>query len=83
MEKKNYYVQVPFAGMIGVSVEATDEEHAKELAMDSCSAAMLQWDNNETPDKCFIEETEWDIYDKLVEGNVCYTYHTEIVVEEE
>lgn len=69
---KLYTVKVPIVGACYVEVEAENESEAIEKAMDSED---LTLDNIE----------EWEPLEKVVEGNVVYTYHTEaeVVNEEE
>lgn len=71
---KKYRVDVPIAGYVSIEVEAESREDAINKALE----------------KGYTEDEimEIDMYDKLVEGNVCYTYHykaeaTEIPGDEE
>jgi hypothetical protein len=69
---KKYYVEVPIAGYAVVEIETdiTDKNEIIELAMEKATDEDVQ---------------EYEFYEKLVEGNVCHTYHTraQIVDEEE
>jgi len=64
---KKYGVSIPIAGYIYKEVEANSKEEAKEKAMSE------SFEDDEI--------MELDTYDKLVEGNVCYTYHTSVSVD--
>ena len=65
---KKYGVNIPVAGYVYKEVEAESKEEALEKAFDE------GYKDDEI--------AELDMYDVLVEGNVCYTYHTEVEVEE-
>ena len=65
---KKYGVSIPIAGYVYKEVEAETKEEALEKAFDE------GYKDDEI--------AELDMYDVLVEGNVCYTYHTKVEVEE-
>lgn len=65
---KKYGVSIPVAGYVYKEVEAESKEEALEKV----------YDEGYKDD----EIAELDMYDVLVEGNVCYTYHTKVEVEE-
>ena len=65
---KKYGVSIPIAGYVYMEVEAESKEEALEKVFDE------GYKDDEI--------AELDMYDVLVEGNVCYTYHTEVEVEE-
>lgn len=65
---KKYGVSIPVAGYVYKEVEAESKEEALEKAFDE------GYKDDEI--------AELDMYDVLVEGNVCYTYHTKVEVEE-
>lgn len=63
-----YEVDIPIAGFIYVEVEAESKKEAIELAMN------MEWNDDDIQ--------ELDKYEKLVEGNVCYTYHSKATARE-
>lgn len=65
---KKYGVSIPVAGYVYKEVEAETKEEALEKAFDE------GYKDDEI--------AELDMYDVLVEGSVCYTYHTKVEVEE-
>lgn len=65
---KKYGVSIPIAGYVYKEIEAESKEEALEKAFDE------GYKDDEI--------VELDMYDALVEGNVCYTYHTKADVEE-
>lgn len=65
---KKYGVSIPIAGYVYKEVEADSKEEALEKAFDE------GYKDDEI--------AELDMYDVLVEGNVCYTYQTKTYVEE-
>lgn len=65
---KKYGVSIPVAGYVYKEVEAESKEEALEKAFDE------GYKDDEI--------AELDMYDVLVDGNVCYTYHTKVEVEE-
>ena len=65
---KKYGVSIPVAGYVYKEVEAESKEEALEKAFDE------GYKDDEI--------AELDMYDVLVEGNVCYTYHTKAEVGE-
>ena len=65
---KKYGVSIPVAGYVYKEVEAESKEEAFEKAFDE------GYKDDEI--------AELDMYDVLVEGNVCYTYRTKVEVEE-
>jgi hypothetical protein len=70
---KKYRVDLPIAGYISLEVDAENEDDAIEKALDS------EWTHDDIQ--------ELDAYKRLVQGNVCYTWHTraeaEIIDEDE
>lgn len=65
---KKYGVSIPVAGYVYKEVEAESKEEALEKAFDE------GYKDDEI--------AELGMYDVLVEGNVCYTYHIKVEVEE-
>jgi len=65
---KRFAVEIPIAGYVRIEVEAENEEDAIEKAFD------IGYKNED------IQEME--MFEKLVEGNVCHTYHTRASAEE-
>lgn len=65
---KKYGVSIPIAGYVYKEVEAESKEEALEKAFDE------GYKDDEI--------AELDMYVALVEGNICYTYHTKAYVEE-
>lgn len=65
---KKYGVTVPIAGYIYKEIEANSKGEAIEKVME---------EGFEDED---VEELE--MYDKLVEGNICYTYQTKAAAKE-
>lgn len=65
---KKYGVSIPIAGYVYKEIEAESKEEALEKAFDE------GYKDDEI--------AELDMYDVLVEGNVCYTYNTKAYVEE-
>lgn len=61
-------VAFPISGRYVVTLEG--EFDSKEEAIQAA------WDAFETG-----ELEDWEAHEKLVEGNVCYTYHTDVEVE--
>lgn len=65
---KKYGVSIPIAGYVYKEVEAETKEEALEKAFDE------GFEDDEI--------AELDMYDKLIEGNICYTYNTSAYAEE-
>jgi hypothetical protein len=66
----SYYVRVPFAGYVGIEVEAETEDEAKGKAFEL--EARLDGD---------FDECEWELYSEITRGNVLYAPLNEIQVE--
>jgi len=62
---KTYYVKVPLAGIISFSIEAESEKEAINKALKSDITVDINGENHP-------EIEEWDLYEKIVEGNVVY-----------
>ena len=75
---KEYFVRMPFAGVISALVEAESEEDAIEKALKSD----VKIDLEEGDTNNGVEVEEWDLYKRTVEGNVCYTPLWEAEAEE-
>ena len=75
-----YAVTIPFAGHVEVYVEADSEEDAKEKAWDKLNneTEFHIKDEKEVDD---VELVEFEFYDKLVSGNVCYVSRWEVDVD--
>ena len=67
-DSMKYSIKMPIAGYVYKEIEADSEADALKK---------LYEEGYELTD---IEEC--DMFEKLVEGNICYTYHTEVVIEE-
>lgn len=65
---KRYGVSVPIAGYIYKEVEANSKEEAMDIVFEE------GWENED------IQEI--DMYEAIVEGNVCHLYNTRVEIEE-
>lgn len=74
---KEYYVDLPLNAKVSVTVEANDEKEAIEKAKELAYNLEIK---TESKDGVHIEE--WDIYDKMLEGNFWYGIIYEADVEE-
>lgn len=73
-------MSVPFAGSLFVSVEAETEEEAREKVWETnCRISVKNEGDDAFP---YVELGEWDIHEKLIEGNICHANQTEITVDE-
>ncbi len=71
---KTYGVSIPIAGYIYIEVDAENKDEAATKAFDEMGEmSQEEWYG-------LIQELE--CYEKLVQGNVCYAYHTRVEVEE-
>ena len=75
---KEYFVRMPFAGVINAVVEAESEEDAIEKALES----ELQIDLKEHGTNNGAEVEEWELYKRTVQGNANYTPLWEAEAEE-
>ena len=73
---KDYYVQLPLAGILAFSIQAESEEDAIEKALST------DWNVSVIADGS-IELEELDTYEKTVKGNVNYTPLWYATAEEE
>lgn len=74
---KEFTVSIPFAGYMSKTVIANSEKEAKEKFYEAASDIRFEI---ETLEK--MDGIEWEFYEKLVQGNVCYTYYTQMEIEE-
>lgn len=74
-ETKTFWIKKPFAGYFEAEVEAENEEEAKEKFDKLCEKITLDFKTDNE-----VGLGEWEIYDRLVQGNICYVsvYETEI-----
>lgn len=76
-KEKTYLAKYPIAGALNFVVNAKDETDSKKMCfklLDECMDAGI--------DPFFTFDGEWDMYDRIVEGNVCYVNCYEVEVEE-
>ena len=66
---KKYTVKVPIVAVCYVEVEAENEQEAIDMAFESDDLKLENVD-------------EWEALEHIVEGNVVYTYNSDIEVEE-
>lgn len=66
---KKYTVKVPIVAVCYVEVEAENEQEAIDMAFESDDLKLENVD-------------EWEPLEHIVEGNVVYTYNSDIEVEE-
>ncbi len=71
---KQYWVSIPASARVDVLVEAETEEGAKEKAFDVDFTISLEGKD--------AELSEFELHDRIVNGNVCYAVHWEIEAEE-
>ena len=73
-----FSVEAPVLVRLSVIVEAASEEEAIEKLYDG------EWELELTPENDAIEDVyyEWDIYEKIVQGNVFYGNINNINVEQ-
>jgi len=72
-----YIVRLPINMSINVSVESNSEKEAIEKAIKECDLSL------EGKSEKGYEIEEWDVYDKLIEGNVFYGSIYEAYAEED
>lgn len=65
---KKYGLSIPIAGYVYIEIEAENEQQAIDKAFEN------GWEDEDVQ--------ELNMYEKLVQGNVCYVNHTRIDVEE-
>lgn len=65
---KKFGVSVPIAGYVYIEVEAENKKEAVEKA----------FDQGYTQD----DIQEIDMYERIIEGNVCHVWHNRVEVEE-
>lgn len=65
---KKYGVTIPVAGYVYKEIEAESENDALEMAFDE------GFEDDEV--------NELEMYEKLMEGNICYIYNTRAYAEE-
>ena len=75
MAKKEFVVEIPLNAKITVVVEAENEKEAMEEALSKCDLQL-----NPTSELGYNVE-EWDIYDKMLQGNFWYGIIYEASVE--
>ena len=75
---KEYYVQLPIAGVVSVTVEADTEEEAIQAAL-STGWTLEELDKG----KGKMQLEELDLYEHALQGNVCYLPIWEASAEEE
>ena len=74
---KEYFIRMPFAGYVDVTVEAENEEGAKEKFWE-----LGIGDLKEASEKGIIDNYEWDFYETIVQGNVLHVPQNEMEIEE-
>jgi hypothetical protein len=73
---KLYTITKPFAGYVTKAVEADSEEEA--IAKFNELVWQLEFKDNVLN---LVDHIEYDFYDKVVEGNICYLDHHEMEIE--
>lgn len=76
---KKYHVEVPVVMKLMVGVEAENEDEAVNKVFNGEITFNPTFDENEFD---FVDY-EWDMYQKIVEGNVFYGMINNVHVEEE
>lgn len=76
-EEKTYLVRRPFAGVVNVEVEAESEEEARQKATDAFQKLTIDWKSDEG-----VDVEEWNVYDRLFQGNISYVNCYEEDIEE-
>jgi len=74
---KKFYVEIPINGVICVNVEAEDEKDAILKAINECDV------NIESTSERGYSLEEWNLYNKLAEGNCWYGISYEAFAEED
>jgi hypothetical protein len=75
MEERDYSITIPFAGAFFLGVHAKNEEEAKEKMYKLLQDIQLICNNKDI-------EYEWDVYEKMHQGNVAHYQHWELEIEE-
>lgn len=78
--KNEYLITMPFAGTISTTIEAESEEQAKELFHEKLNKINNFLDDKEMNENGF-QIDECDIYEKIVEGNVCYVWQQKMSID--
>ena len=76
---KKYYVEIPVTMKLMVSVEAETKEEAVEKIFEGDISLETSYDGN----KFGFVDIEWEIHEKVVEGNVYHGVINEIYVQED
>lgn len=74
---KEYFVDIPLNARLSVSVEANDKKEAIEKAMGLASSLEIKTESKEG-----LSIEEWEVYDKMLEGNFWYGIIHEASAEE-
>ena len=74
-----YRVDLPFAGVMSVYVEADSKEGAIEAAMGSEDLAQVRM-HSDSPN---VDIDTWEVYRRLSSGNVLHPHHNEADAVEE
>lgn len=76
---KDFYVEVPVVVKLMIGVKADNAEEAKAKVFGS----EISIDINDDKKEFEYLDYEWDIYEKVVQGNVYYGGINEIYIKEE
>jgi len=71
-----YWVRIPFAGILDVEVEAETADQAKHLAFEQCTVQI-------TPENESCTCSEFEVFEHLVQGNMCAAPLWEVEVQQE
>lgn len=77
MDKKTFFVRLPLNAVVSIQVEATSEKQAIEQALDNFDGLL-----DLTSEQGYDLE-EWQVEDKLLQGNVWYGLLYQAEAEEE
>jgi len=75
----SYYVEIPIVLKLMVSIEAESREDAREKVLNSD----INIDINDEKKEFESIDYEWDIYERIVQGNVYYGIINEMSIEED
>jgi hypothetical protein len=74
---KAFTITKPFCGYLAITIEAETEEEALKIFDDKSAEVCF--------DRKSLEEfeCEWEVMDRIVQGNVCYAQYHEMEIDVE
>ena len=80
--KREFQITMPLAGALFLTVQAENEDEAKEKFYEKVNSTDVRIEFNHDELNKIGADVEWDFYEKITSGNVCHCQYHDMEIED-